>query len=144
MLHPSYLELMEAVNKNSGSDEPVVTSRYSVVLAAAKRARQIIEERSGEEEVEDKRKPLSIAIDELVSGQVKVLPNDKDPFEGLDEEELADSFLDDFDDDQDFDDEDADYEDDDFEEEDEDAQEDISEDDVDEEAEDAGSDDDYE
>ena len=44
MLHPSYLELMNAVNANAETTDgkPVVTSRYSIVVAAAQRARQLI------------------------------------------------------------------------------------------------------
>ena len=43
MIHPSYVELMKVVNNNTEfGEEPVVNSRYSLVIAAAKRARQII------------------------------------------------------------------------------------------------------
>lgn len=43
MIHPSYVELMKVVNNNVEiGEEPVVNSRYSIVIAAAKRARQII------------------------------------------------------------------------------------------------------
>ena len=39
MIHPSYTELMEAINEGAEmEDEPLVTSRYSVVLATSKRA----------------------------------------------------------------------------------------------------------
>lgn len=75
MLHPSYSELMDAVNSNvEEGEEPVVNSRYSIVIAAAKRARQII---AGEEPLIDcdaKKKPLSIAVEELYDGDVKILP----------------------------------------------------------------------
>lgn len=75
MLHPSYSELMDAVNRNvEEGQEPVVNSRYSIVIAAAKRARQIV---AGEEPLVDcdaKKKPLSIAVDELYTGEVKILP----------------------------------------------------------------------
>lgn len=75
MLHPSYSELMDAVNSNvEEGKEPVVNSRYSIVIAAAKRARQII---AGEEsliEYDAKKKPLSLAVDELYSGAVRILP----------------------------------------------------------------------
>lgn len=74
MLHPSYTDLMNIVN--SEGDEPVISSRYSIVMATAKRARQLI---AGEEPlVETKHdKPLSIAIEELAGGQIKILPEDK-------------------------------------------------------------------
>ena len=43
MLHPSYSDLIEAVNSEVEPGEaPVVQSRYSIVIAAAKRAREII------------------------------------------------------------------------------------------------------
>jgi DNA-directed RNA polymerase subunit omega len=77
MLHPSYSELIDAVNSNvEEGEEPVVNSRYSIVIASAKRARQII---AGEEPLIDcdpKKKPLSIAVDELYGGEVKILPED--------------------------------------------------------------------
>ena len=41
MLHPSYTDLMKVVNKDVEEGETkVVNSRYSIVLATAKRARQ--------------------------------------------------------------------------------------------------------
>ena len=41
MLHPSYAELMKVVNSDvEDGENPVVSSRYSIVLATAKRARQ--------------------------------------------------------------------------------------------------------
>ena len=44
MIHPSYVELMKVVNDGVEiGEEPVVNSRYSIVLATAKRARQIID-----------------------------------------------------------------------------------------------------
>ncbi len=43
MLHPSYSDLMSAVNNELDEGEtPVVTSRYCIVMGTAKRARQII------------------------------------------------------------------------------------------------------
>ena len=43
MLHPSYSDLMDAVNSNvEDGEEPVVQSRYSIVMAASKRARQLV------------------------------------------------------------------------------------------------------
>ena len=41
MLHPSYTDLMKVVNKDVEEGESkIVNSRYSIVLATAKRARQ--------------------------------------------------------------------------------------------------------
>lgn len=43
MLHPSYTDLINAVNSEvEPGEEPVVQSRYSIVIATAKRARQLI------------------------------------------------------------------------------------------------------
>ena len=74
MLHPSYSELINAVNSEvAEGEEPVVNSRYSIVIATAKRARQLV---AGEEPLvmaDEKKKPLSIAVDELYNGQVKIL-----------------------------------------------------------------------
>ena len=41
MLHPSYTDLMQVVNKDVEEGETkVVNSRYSIVMATAKRARE--------------------------------------------------------------------------------------------------------
>ena len=80
MLHPSYLELMNAVNANAETTDgkPVVTSRYSIVVAAAQRARQLIEEEVQEADNYVISKPLSTAINELMSGKVTIVPGDED------------------------------------------------------------------
>jgi DNA-directed RNA polymerase subunit omega len=73
MLHPSYTDLIEVVNSEvEPGEQPVVQSRYSIVLATAKRARQII---AGETPLIDDmgQKPLSIAVEELYSGKVKIV-----------------------------------------------------------------------
>lgn len=73
MIHPSYIELMNAVNKDCDPDEPIVKSRYSIVTATAKRARQLVDHAdSTVEDIED-RKPLSIAVEEINDGSVKIL-----------------------------------------------------------------------
>ena len=63
MLHPSYSDLMKVVNSGvEEGEEPVVNSRYSIVLATAKRARQIIARQSkGDLDVRTVSKPLSKA-----------------------------------------------------------------------------------
>lgn len=78
MLHPSYSDLMKVVNKDVEQGEaPVVNSRYSIVMATSKRARQII---AGEEPLVagKDRKPLSIAIDELNQGKITILGDDEE------------------------------------------------------------------
>ncbi len=77
MLHPSYSDLMKVVNSDVEQGEaPVVNSRYSIVMAASKRARQII---AGEDPLveTDEVKPLSIAVEELNQGAVKILTEEE-------------------------------------------------------------------
>ncbi len=86
MLHPSYTDLMKVVNSGvEEGDTPVVNSRYSIVMATAKRARQII---AGETNVppEKAAKPLSTAVEELNTGKIKILPQDDDLEERIEEE----------------------------------------------------------
>ena len=77
MIHPSYVELMKVVNNDVEiGEEPVVNSRYSIVIATAKRARQII---GGDEPMVENakgKKPLSIAVEELYTGKVKIMGED--------------------------------------------------------------------
>jgi len=75
MLHPSYNDLMRVVNQDVEEGETkIVNSRYSIVLATSKRARQIVNgERAPLVFVKGKEKPLSIAIKELNQGQLKIL-----------------------------------------------------------------------
>ena len=76
MLHPSYTDLMAVVNSEvEPGEQPVVQSRYSIVLATAKRARQII---GGEEPLINakNKKPLSIAIEELYTGHIKIVSDE--------------------------------------------------------------------
>ena len=77
MIHPSYVELMQVVNEGVEiGEEPVVNSRYSTVLATAKRARQLID---GADPLSDApcNKPLSIAVQELYKSQVKIVTDDE-------------------------------------------------------------------
>ena len=78
MIHPSYVELMKVVNNNVEiGEEPVVNSRYSIVMATAKRARQII---AGDEPLVTAKvdKPLSIAVEEQNQGKIKILGDDEE------------------------------------------------------------------
>lgn len=74
MLHPSYTDLMKVVNKDVEEGETkVVNSRYSIVMATAKRAREIIDGSMPLVAVKDVEKPLSIAIDELNQSKIKII-----------------------------------------------------------------------
>ena len=73
MIHPSYSDLMAVANTGvEPGEQPVVQSRYSIVLATAKRARQIV---NGSESHVDAagKKPLSIAVEELYKGKIKII-----------------------------------------------------------------------
>ncbi|MCI7322395.1 MAG: DNA-directed RNA polymerase subunit omega [Lachnospiraceae bacterium] len=75
MIHPSYVELMKVVNDGAEiGEEPVVNSRYSIVLATAKRARQIIAGAKPMVQNPKCNKPLSIAVEELYRSDVKIVP----------------------------------------------------------------------
>ena len=83
MLHPSYSDLMKVINSEvEQGDTPVVNSRYSIVLATAKRARQIISRQmKGDERALEISKPLSRAVSELNEGKIKVLPEEAETTE---------------------------------------------------------------
>ncbi len=73
MLHPSYADLINVVNSGvEEGEDPVVNSRYSIVMATSKRARQII---AGDEELVNGKgkKALSVAVEELNQGKIKIL-----------------------------------------------------------------------
>jgi DNA-directed RNA polymerase subunit omega len=85
MIHPSYSELIHAINSNSEEDDNtmMLNSRYSLVLATSKRARQLIAGAEPRVKAAPGKKPLSVAIDEFYQGEVKILAEDPE------EEELV-------------------------------------------------------
>lgn len=87
LLTPSYAELMEVLNRESEGDV-AVTSRYTIVIASAKRARQIIDGASHMTDTK-KGKPLSVAVDELYNGKIRIL---KDMDSSNEETDIDDGF----------------------------------------------------
>jgi len=82
---------MSTVNSEVEKGEnPVVNSRYSIVLATAKRARQLID---GVDPLTKGTcpKPLSIAIDELAQSKIHIL-NEKEEEEMTEKAETMLSF----------------------------------------------------
>ena len=79
MLHPSYTDLMKVVNQDveEGATK-IVNSRYSIVLATSKRARQLIDGAEPLVKTKDGEKPLSIAIDELNNAKIKIIAEDSE------------------------------------------------------------------
>lgn len=65
MLHPSYSDLMTVINERN--DDINLKSRYSVIIAAAKRARQLVENHENKD-----RKAISISVDELYQGKIDI------------------------------------------------------------------------
>ena len=65
---------MKVVNKDVEEGETkVVNSRYSIVMATAKRAREIIDGSMPLVDAKSNEKPLSIAIDELNQAKIKII-----------------------------------------------------------------------
>ena len=74
MIHPSYVDLMQVVNKGVEEGEtPVINSRYSIVMATAKRARQIVDGDEPLIDADEGDKPLSIAVEELNQEKIRIL-----------------------------------------------------------------------
>ena len=79
MLHPSYSDLMKVVNSEvEPGEEKIVNSSYSIVMVTAKRARQIIGGHEPMVKVKPGEKPLSIAVDELNQGKIKILGEEEE------------------------------------------------------------------
>ena len=78
MIHPSYVEMIDKINEEQDrEDAPLVTSRDSVVLATARRARQLVSGAEAFVRDVDKngkpRKPLSVAVDEFYDDKVHIV-----------------------------------------------------------------------
>lgn len=69
LFKPTYQQLIDKINEEN--DKTIVTSRYPVVLAAAKRARQLVDGDTPLVKDQD-QKPLSMAVEELFEGEVQV------------------------------------------------------------------------
>ena len=79
MLHPSYTDLMQVVNKEVEEGETkIVNSRYSIVMATAKRARELIDGSRPLVYAKEGEKPLSVAIDELNQAKIKVVGEEEE------------------------------------------------------------------
>lgn len=92
MIHPSYVDLMQVVNKGVEEGEtPVINSRYSIVMATAKRARQIVDGDEPMIDVPEDEKPLSIAVEELNQGKIRILAENEPDEEDVQEETILDT-----------------------------------------------------
>ena len=76
MIHPSYYELMDRINEvNREEGVPEITSRYFIVLATSKRARQLVDGAEPKVNVTSP-KLLSVAVEEFYEGLVRVVNED--------------------------------------------------------------------
>lgn len=83
MLRPSYTDLLEVFNRDT--DDITLGSRYTIVIAAAKRARQLVDHAEPLVDGIKVDKPVSVAVNELYQGKIKV--REGRPAENLSEEE---------------------------------------------------------
>ena len=78
MMHPSYKEMIAAVNADSEDDAtPVVSSRYSIVMATSHRARQLVDGDPALVDDIEGKKALSVAVEEVYNGKVRIIPGDE-------------------------------------------------------------------
>ena len=99
MIHPSYTELLEVLGKQEDLDDSML-SRYTIIIAAAKRARQLVD---GAEPLIDEvkvNKPVSIAVNELFDSKIDIITHHPDDVAETEEEpvnyELSEISLDNY------------------------------------------------
>lgn len=74
MFEPSGQELINIANESILNENEKIKSKYTVIIAAAKRARQLVDEK--DERIEEGANPLTIAIDEIKNKEVKIESED--------------------------------------------------------------------
>lgn len=74
MFEPSGQELINIANESILNENEKIKSKYTVIIAAAKRARQLVDEKDAR--IEEGANPLTIAIDEIRNKEVKIEPED--------------------------------------------------------------------
>ena len=86
MIHPSYTELLEVLSEQESLDNSML-SRYTIIIAAAKRARQLVD---GSEPLINNYKvdkPVSIAVNELYNSKINIISHNPDAEEAKAREE---------------------------------------------------------
>ena len=71
MLRPSYTELLEVLNPEA-DPKSIAGSRYTIIIAAAKRARQLVDGAEPMAEAPTANKPVSIAVEELFEKKIQI------------------------------------------------------------------------
>ena len=75
MFEPSAQKLIDVVNESILNENEKVKSKYTIIIAAAKRARQLVDE--GDERVKGGANALTVAVNELKNKDVKIVKEDK-------------------------------------------------------------------
>ena len=96
MLHPSYMELIDHVNHvNESMGQPDINSRYTLVMAIAKRARDLVDGDPQMVADDVEGRTLSLAVKEMDReklGIVTIEPEyEEEPVETLGEVDLSTS-----------------------------------------------------
>ena len=73
MLRPSYSDILDVITKDA--EDSTIGSRYTIVIAAAKRARQLIDHAEPLTDKVEVERPVSIAVNELYEGKIVIRQN---------------------------------------------------------------------
>ncbi len=84
MIHPSYTELLEVISKQEGMDISML-SRYTIIIAASKRARELTDGSKPLISNVKIDKPVSIAVNEIYQGKIKIIAHSPDNDEFIEE-----------------------------------------------------------
>ena len=76
MFEPSAQKLIDVANESILNENEKVKSKYTVIVAAAKRARQLVA--NNDERVQGGANPLTVAVNELKNKDVKIVKEDKE------------------------------------------------------------------
>lgn len=86
MMHPSYTELLGVLGDQETLDKSML-SRYTIIIAAAKRARQIVDGSDVLVSNVKVDKPVSIAVNELYNSKIQIISHNPDEEEARAREE---------------------------------------------------------
>ena len=76
MFEPSADKLIDIANESILNEKEKVKSKYTIIMATAKRARQLIDDK--DERVEEGENPLTVAIKEFENKEVKITKENED------------------------------------------------------------------
>ena len=74
MFEPSGQELINIANESILNENEKIKSKYTVIIAAAKRARQLVDNK--DERIENGANALTLAVDEIKNKEVKIIKED--------------------------------------------------------------------